>query len=96
MAQREADFQSKFLARLRKLGCKCFKQQMNATTRAGTPDAFVFVGPVWIWLEFKKTKNSPKRPGQQRNIDYANKVSFGWFVWPGNADEVYEEIKRLI
>ena len=92
----EKDFQSKFLTRLRKLGCKCYKQQMNATTRAGTPDAIVLAGPVWIFLEFKKAKNSPKRPGQQRNIDYANEVSFGWFVYPENADEIYNQIKRLI
>ena len=93
---READFQSKFIARLRKLGCKCYKQQMNATTRAGTPDYIVLVGPVWIMLEFKAHKNSPKRPGQQRNIDYAKEVSFGWFVYPEVEEEVYNEIKRLI
>lgn len=92
----EKDFQSKFLAKLRKLGCKCYKQQMNATTRAGTPDVIVLLGPVWIMLEFKKAKNSPKRPGQQKNIDWANEVSFGWFVYPENADEVYEQIKRLV
>ena len=92
----EKDFQAKFIARLRKLGCKCYKQQMNATTRAGTPDYIVLAGPVWIFLEFKKAKNSPKRPGQQRNIDYANEVSFGWFVYPSFEEEVYQQIKRLI
>lgn len=92
----EKDFQAKFIARLRKLGCKCYKQQMNATTRAGTPDYIVLIGPVWVMLEFKAHKNSPKRPGQQKNIDWANEQSFGWFVYPENADEVYEAIKRLI
>ena len=92
----EKDFQAKFLTRLRKLGCKCYKQQMNATTRAGTPDVIVLVGPVWIMLEFKKSKNSPKRPGQQRNIDWAKENSFGWFVYPGVENEVYEAIKELI
>ena len=93
---KEADFQSKFLTKLRRLGGKCYKQQMNATTRAGTPDAIVLVGPVWIMLEFKKAKNSPKRPGQQRNIDYANEVGFRGFVYPEKADEVNNQIKRLI
>ena len=93
---KEADFQAKFIAKLRKLGCKCYKQQMNATTRAGTPEVIVLVGPVWIFLEFKAHKNSPKRQGQQRNIDWAKEQSFGWFVYPECADEVYNEIKRLI
>ena len=48
---READFQKKFISDLRKLGYKCFKQQMNATTRAGTPDLFIFKEGFWGWIE---------------------------------------------
>lgn len=92
----ERDFQAKFISKLRKLGVKCYKQEMNATTRRGTPDYICLVGPVWIMIEFKKSKNSPKRPGQQENIDWANEQSFGFFCYPENADEVYNQIKRLI
>lgn len=93
---RESDFQAKFCNKLRKLGCKVYKMQMNATTRAGTPDCLCLLGSVWIFIEFKKTKNSKKRPGQQANIDWAMENSFGWFVYPENADEIYAEIKKLV
>lgn len=92
---READFQSKFLSDLRKLGYKCFKQQMNATTRAGTPDAFIFIEGWWGWLEFKKSKNAKKRPGQQENVDWANANGYGSFVYPENRDEVYNYLKEI-
>ena len=60
---RESKLQSDFLKDLRKLGYKCYKQQMNATTRAGTPDAFIFKEGFWGWIEFKQHKNSKKIRG---------------------------------
>ena len=92
---KEKDFQTKFLSDLRKLGYKCFKQQMNATTRAGTPDAFVFKEGFWGWLEFKKSKGSRVRPGQKENIAWANENSWGSFVYPENAKEVLKYLKEV-
>lgn len=92
---READFQKKFLSDLRKLGYKCFKQQMNATTRAGTPDAFIFKEGFWGWLEFKKSKGARVRPGQKENIVWANENSWGSFVYPENAKEVLKYLKEV-
>ena len=91
----ERDFQKKFISDLRKLGFKCFKQQMNATTRVGTPDLFIFIEGWWGWIEFKKSKNAKKRPGQQENIDWANANSWGSFVYPENRDEVYNYLKEI-
>lgn len=91
----EKDFQTKFISWARKQGFKCFKQQMNATTRAGTPDCFLFLEGWWGWIEFKKSKNARKRPGQQQNIDWANKNSWGAFVFPENEDEVKKYLKEI-
>lgn len=92
---READFQKNFISWARKQGFKCFKQQMNATTRIGTPDLFLFLEGWWGWIEFKKTKNSKKRPGQQQNIDWANQNSWGAFVYPENEKEIKEYLKGI-
>lgn len=91
----EKDFQKKFISDLRKLGYKCFKQQMNATTKVGTPDLFIFKEGFWGWIEFKKSKNAKKRPGQQQNIDWANENSWGTFCYPENRDEVYNYLKEM-
>lgn len=91
----EKDFQAKCISELREMGYKCFKQQMNATTRAGTPDCFVFKDGFWAWIEFKKHRNSPKRPGQQRNVDWANENSYGTFLYPENYDEVMAYFREI-
>ena len=93
---REANFQAKFIKWARGKGFKCYKQQMNATTRAGTPDLFMFKEGWWGWVEFKKSKNSPKRPGQQQNIDWAQENSWGKFVYPENFDETKEELEAML
>lgn len=93
---READFQAKFIKWARSKGFKCYKQQMNATTRAGTPDLFMFKEGWWGWVEFKKSKNSSKRPGQQQNIDWAQENSWGKFVYPENFEETKEELEAML
>ena len=92
---KEADFQKKFISWARKEGYKCFKQQMNATTRVGTPDLFLFKEGWWGWIEFKKNKNAKKRPGQQQNIDWANENSWGSFVYPENEKEVKSYLTEI-
>ena len=93
---KEAQLQDRFCKWLRGQGCKVFKQQMNATTRAGTPDVFAFKAGLWIWIEFKKSKNAKKRPGQQENINWAKENSFGYFVYPENEKEVKKELKEIL
>lgn len=92
---READFQKNVISELRKMGYKCYKQQMNATTRIGTPDLFIFKEGFWGWIEFKKTKNSKKRPGQQENVDWAKENSYGTFCYPENKKEVLDYLRSI-
>lgn len=92
----EKDFQSKVIKWLRSKGFKCYKQQMNATTRAGTPDCIILKEGWWGMLEFKKSKNSPKRPGQQQNIDWANENSWGSFCYPENWSEIKEYLESIL
>lgn len=91
----EKNIQSKFISDLRKSGYKCFKQQMNATTRAGTPDLFIFKEGFWGWIEFKQHKNSKARPGQKENVAWANENSWGSFVYEENKAEVLKYLKGI-
>lgn len=92
---RESKIQSDFFKDLRKLGYKCYKQQMNATTRAGTPDAFIFKEGFWGWIEFKAHRNSTARPGQKENVAWAKENSWGSFVYAENKDEILKELKEM-
>lgn len=81
------DFQKKFVSSVRKLG---YKVKFDDTGLC-----FIFKEGFWGWIEFKKSKNAKKRPGQQENIDWANENSWGMFCYPENRDEVYNELKEM-
>lgn len=89
---KEADFQKKFLADLRKLGYKCFKQQMNATTRAGTPDCIICYKKFYGFCEFKKSKDAPFRPGQKETLEELEKWTYARVVFPENFDIIMSEL----
>ena len=80
-------FEDIFISSLRKIGYRV------EISEKGT--AFIFKEGFWGWIEFKKTKKSPKRPGQQQNIDWANENSWGAFVYPENAKEVKDFLKEI-
>lgn len=92
---KESDFQSKFLTRLRKLGCKCYKQQMNATTRAGTPDVIICYKKFYGFCEFKRSKDAPFRPGQKEELDELSKWTFAKAVFPENCDKIMSELIEI-
>lgn len=89
---READLQSKFLKELRKLGYKCYKQQMNATTRAGTPDCIICYKKFYGFCEFKKSKDAPFRPGQKETLEELEKWTYARVVFPENFDIIMSEL----
>lgn len=89
---READLQSKFLQELRKLGYKCFKQQMNATTRAGTPDCIICYKKFYGFCEFKKSKDAPFRPGQKETLEELEKWTYARVVFPENFGIIMSEL----
>lgn len=89
---RESSLQSKFLQELRKLGYKCYKQQMNATTRAGTPDCIICYKKFYGFCEFKKSKDAPFRPGQKETLEELSKWTYARVVFPENFDIIMSEL----
>ena len=81
-------FEDTFISSLRKLGYRVERSEKGT--------AFIFKEGWWGWVEFKKSKNSPKRPGQQQNIDWAQENSWGKFVYPENFEETKEELEALL
>lgn len=81
-------FEDTFISSLRKLGYRVERNE------SGT--AFIFKEGFWGWIEFKAHKNSPARPGQKENVEWAKENSWGAFVYAENKKEVYEELKSLV
>lgn len=93
---KEADFQKKVIQWLKSKGCITLKYEANATTRVGIPDVFFCKEGFYGFLECKKAKNSPIRPGQKEFIEKVDNWSYGKIIYPENFDEVKKELEEIL
>lgn len=89
---KEKDLQADFISWARKQGFKCFKQQMNATTRVGTPDCIICYKKFYGFCEFKRSKDAPFRPGQKETLEELGKWTYARVVFPENFDKIMSEL----
>lgn len=92
----EAKFQQKMVKWLRSKGAKVIKMDPSMGAQKGIPDYIVLKSGWWGLIEFKAHKNSPKRPGQQQWIDWAEENSWGRFCYPENEKEVKAELGEIL
>lgn len=88
----ESTFQADTIALIRRLlpGVRCLKNDPGY--QQGIPDFSIFYGCAWAWLEFKKSAKERPQPNQPFFIDWADKNSFGAFIYPENRDVVLEDM----
>lgn len=84
----EGPFQAKVVNRLRDMfpGCEILKPDCEYTQ--GIPDVLILWGSYWATLEFKKSRNSKRRPNQDFYIRKLDEMSFAAFIYPENEEEV--------
>lgn len=92
----EGKFQAEVIKWLRSKGAFVLKYQQNATTRQGVADVFFCKEGFYGWLECKRSKNAPLRPGQKQFINKMNEWSYGKIIYPENWRETKEEIKEVL
>lgn len=74
---------------LKRKGCKVVERER--------PQSLLFLKEgFWGVIEVKKTARSPKRPGQQEWVDWAQENSWGAFVWDSNWQEIQQELAELL
>lgn len=93
---KEADFQKNVIKWLKSKGCIVLKYEANATTRVGIPDVFFCKEGFYGFLECKKAKNSPIRPGQKEFITKVNEWSYGKIIFPENWLETRKELEQML
>lgn len=92
----EKDFQSKVIKWLKSKGCVVLKYQQNATTITGVADVFFCKEGFYGFLECKKSKNAPLRPGQKQFITKMAEWSYGAIVYPENWDKIKNELVVIL
>lgn len=93
MGKPEANFQKKFIDKLKKEGFKCIRAKASGNVNKGVPDYAVFYGGFWAWLEFKRAEDATVQPGQTENIRWALDNSYGAFVFPEVGDFVLNTLR---
>lgn len=87
----ESNFQKKFIERiLDRYGTEAIVLKNDSGYCQGIPDFILLYREKWALLEFKKSVNAGHRPGQDYYIGWANKHAFGAFIYPENANEMFE------
>lgn len=95
----ERDFKQAFQKRLKKevKPVAILQYKQDATTIKGFPDTLVILEGVVIFIEYKNSKRAKYQEGQKLWHDRLEDAGhFSFYVYPENADEVLNEIKRLV
>lgn len=96
----ERDFKKQFQAKLKRtvhpLAILQYKQ--DSTTVKGFPDTIVVMPEsIVVFIEFKRSKTAKFQTLQKEWGEKLTAANFFYYVvYPGNADEVLEEIKQLV
>ena len=98
MAKLESQFQKDLKDEIAELfpGCFIFKQDEQQTP--GIPDLLILFNDRWAMLVVKRDEsemNHP-RPNQPYYVELFNELSFAAFIYPGNREEVLDDLQRSL
>lgn len=94
MSQLESKFQSRLIKQLEKLFPGCLILKNDPTLRQGIPDLVILWRNKWALLEVKRSATAPDRPNQAWYVSEAQRMCFGAFIYPENAEEVLDDLQQ--
>ena len=92
--KRESDFQADLIKTLENRFPGCIVLKNDANYKQGIPDLSVFYGNHWAALENKLEEDSNHQGNQDWYVNKMNDMSFARIVYPGNVEEVLNEMER--
>lgn len=90
----ESKFQSDLKKELKRMFPGCIITKMDSGDIQGIPDLLILYNDKWATLECKKSAEASKRPNQEYYVNKMNDMSFSRFIYPGNKEEVLDELQR--
>ena len=88
----ENKFKTKLINELKNMFPGCIVTHLDPNEIQGIPDLLILYKNKWAVLEGKKSANSPVRPNQSYYVDLMNNMSFAYFIYPENKDEVLDAL----
>ncbi len=96
--KKESDFQGNLIDKIKSRLPGAIVTKLDARYIQGIPDLLILYKDRWATLECKKDvheMNNP-RPNQPYYVDLMNKMSFSAFIFPGNEEEVLNDLQRAL
>lgn len=90
----ENNFQADLIKELESMFVGCIVLKNDANYLQGFPDLTVLYNDKWAVLECKQYKGARQQPNQSYYVDVCNQMSFSRFIWPGNKQEVLDELQQ--
>lgn len=91
---RENEFQSDLIKNLKERFPGCIVVKNDPSYIQGIPDLLVLYKNKWASLECKRSRSAIKQPNQKYYVEKMNEMSFSKFIYPGNKEEVLNELQR--
>lgn len=92
---RESKFQSNLVKELKLLFPGSYVLKLDPTNHRGIPDLLILFGKKWATLECKESSKASHRPGQNRNVEVMNDMSYSSFIYPENKEKVLNDLQEL-
>lgn len=92
---RESKFQSDLIKELKKLFKGAYVLKIDPCGHRGIPDLLILFGNKWATLECKNSEKATHRPGQDRNVESMNDMSYSSFIYPENKEKVLDDLQKL-
>lgn len=89
----ESKFQANLITDLKNIFPGCIVMKNDSSYIQGIPDLLVLYKDRWAALEVKRDSKSSVRPNQKYYVDKMNDMSFSRFIYPGNKEEVLNELR---
>lgn len=86
-------FQSQLIKELKKRFEGCIVLKNDSGYIQGIPDLLILFNNTWAALECKRSKHAKHQPNQDYYVERMNKMSFARFIYPGNREEVLNELE---
>lgn len=90
----ERHYQAELIKKLRLRFPDCVILKNDSSYMQGVPDLIILWNDRWAMLEVKAHADSDEQPNQRWYITRLNEMSYAAFVYPGNEEEVLDEIQR--
>lgn len=91
----ESQFQKSFLDKLKKRFPEMICIKNDSSYIQGFPDWTIFYKSKYAVLEMKKSRTASHQPNQEYYVNKFAEDTFSRFVYPENAEEVYNEISEF-